>query len=91
MIRKGIKLYGESQEKSFQELKDKLSSASVLVMPSGAEGYVIYNNMLKLGLGCILLQHGRVIAYASRELKTYEKNYPTHNLELAAIIFALKI
>ena len=60
-------------------------------MPSVTEGYVIYSDASKLGLGCVLMQYGRVIAYASQQLKTHERIYPTHNLELAAVIFALKI
>ena len=60
-------------------------------MPSGTEGYVIYGNASKLELGCVLMQHGRVIAYASRQLRNHERNYPTHDLELATVIFALKI
>jgi len=81
----------ENQEKSFQELKSKLTSAPVLAMPSGTEGYVIYSDASKLRLGCVLMQHGRVIAYASHQLRTHERNYPMHDLELAAIFFALKI
>jgi len=92
LTKKGLKFYwGESQEKSFQELKDKLTSAPILAMPSGSEGYVIYSDALKSGLGCVLMQHGRVITYASRQLRNHERNYPTYDLELAAIIFALKI
>jgi len=60
-------------------------------MPSGTEGYVIYSDASKSGLGCVLMMHGRVIAYASRQLKSHKKNYPTHDLELAAVIFTLKI
>ncbi|KAK0588187.1 hypothetical protein LWI29_035607 [Acer saccharum] len=58
---------------------------------SGGGGYVIYSDASKKGLGCVLMQHGKVIAYASRQLKTHEQNYPTHDLELAAMVFALKI
>jgi len=72
-------------------LKNKLTSAPILAMPSETEGYVIYSDASKSGLGCVLMQHGRVIAYASRQLKNHEKNYPTHDLKLAAVIFALKI
>ena len=59
--------------------------------PSGTGGMVIYSDASGKGLGCVLMQHGHVIAYASRQLKPHEKNYPTHDLELAAVIFALKI
>ena len=61
------------------------------LFPSGSEGFVVYIDVSRKGLGCVLMQEGRVIAYASRQLKGYELNYPTHDLELAAIIFALKI
>jgi len=54
-------------------------------------GYVVYTNASKKGLGCVLMQQDRVVAYASRQLKKHEKNYPTHDLELAAIVYALKI
>lgn len=92
LTRKGIKfIWGESQKRSFQELKDRLTSAPVLAMPSGTEGYVIYSDACKQGLGCVLMQHERVIAYASRQLRNHEKNYLTHDLELAAVVFALKI
>ena len=60
-------------------------------MPNGTGSMVIYSNASGRGLGCVLMQHGHVIAYASRQLKPHEKNYPTHDLELVAVIFALKI
>ena len=60
-------------------------------MPDGTRGMVIYNNASGRGLGCVLMQHGHVIAYASRQLKPHEENYPTHDLDLAVAIFALKI
>jgi len=78
-------------ETSFQELKQRLVTAPVLVIPEGNEGYVIYSDASHHGLGCVLMQHGRVVAYASRQLKPHEWNYPTHDLEMAAIVFALKI
>ena len=62
-----------------------------MTIPSGTEGFVIYSDASKKGLGCVLMQNGKVIAYASRQLKDYERNYPTHDLELAAVVFALKI
>ncbi|TYK13576.1 pol protein [Cucumis melo var. makuwa] len=78
-------------ESSFQELKQKLVSAPVLTMPEGSGSFVIYSDASKKGLGCVLMQQGRVVAYASRQLKSHEQNYPTHDLELAAVVFALKI
>ncbi|KAD7479676.1 hypothetical protein E3N88_02812 [Mikania micrantha] len=92
LLRKGIKYsWNDEREKSFQELKKRLVSAPILSLPSGTGGYQIYSDTSKKGLGCVLMQHGKVIAYASRQLKPYEVNYPTHDLELAAVIFALKI
>nr|GFB97557.1 putative reverse transcriptase domain-containing protein [Tanacetum cinerariifolium] len=58
---------------------------------SSEGGFQIYSDASKQGLGCVLMQHGKVIAYASRQLKPYEVNYPTHDLELAAVVFTLKI
>lgn len=81
----------EECEHSFQELKRKLTTAPILTIPSGSGGFVVYSDASHKGLGCVLMQHGRVIAYASRQLKPYELNYPTHYLELTAIVFALKI
>nr|GEY13133.1 putative reverse transcriptase domain-containing protein [Tanacetum cinerariifolium] len=69
----------------------RLVSAPVLTLPSGSGEFQIYNDASKKGLGCVLMQHGKVIAYASRQLKPYEVNYPTHDLELVAVVFALKI
>ena len=78
-------------EKSFQEMKKHLIIASVLALPMGFGNFVVYSNTSKKGLGCVLMQNDNVIAYASRQLKTYELNYPTHDLELAAVMFVLKI
>ncbi|XP_048141432.1 uncharacterized protein LOC125316639 [Rhodamnia argentea] len=92
LTRKGVKFECiEECERSFQELKRKLTSAPILTIPSGSRGFVIYSDASHKGLGCVLMQHGKVIAYASRRLRPYELNYPTHDLEPAAIIFALKM
>ena len=77
-------------EKSFQELKRRLTTAPVLTLPEGGDGFVVYTDASKEGLGCVLMQNGKVVAYAARKLKTHEVNYPTHDLELAAVVFALK-
>ncbi|XP_071920638.1 uncharacterized protein [Coffea arabica] len=69
-------------ESSFQELKKRLTSAPVLVLPDGGEGYAVYSDASGEGLGCVLMQNGKVIAYASRRLKPHEQNYPTHDLEM---------
>jgi len=78
-------------ENSFQELKQKLTSALVLVIPDTSRPFEVYCDASHQGLGCVLMQERRVVAYASRQLKSHEKNYPTHDLELAAVVFALKI
>jgi hypothetical protein len=75
----------------FQELKQRLVSAPILTLPVESEKFVIYSDASLKGLGCVLMQQGKVIAYASRQLKNHERNYPTHDLELAAIVYALKI
>ncbi|GKE58657.1 putative reverse transcriptase domain-containing protein [Tanacetum coccineum] len=76
---------------AFQTLKDKLCNALVLALPDGPEDFVVYCDASCLGLGCVLRQKGKVIAYASRQLKIHEKNYTTHDLELVAVVFALRI
>ncbi|GKD01551.1 putative reverse transcriptase domain-containing protein, partial [Tanacetum coccineum] len=81
----------EEQELAFQTLKDKLCNAPVLAHPDGLEDFVVYCDASGLRLGCMLMQRGKVIAYASRQLKIHEKSYTTHDLELGAIVFALKI
>ncbi|KAH0739920.1 hypothetical protein KY290_038625 [Solanum tuberosum] len=77
--------WSEACEKSFQELKKRLTSAPVLTLPEGTQGFVVYCDASRVGLGCFLMQNGKVIAYASRQLKVHEKNYPTHDLELAVV------
>ncbi|XP_075095211.1 uncharacterized protein LOC142173505 [Nicotiana tabacum] len=85
-----ISMVGRLRE-SFEELKKRLISAPILTLPEGTEGFVVYCDASGVGLRCVLMQYGKVIAYASRQLKAHEKNYPTHDLELAAMVFALKI
>ena len=84
-------VWSDECEESFQTLKERLVSAPILSLPDGLEGFVVYCDASRIGLGCVLMQSGKVIAYASRQLKVHEKNYPTHDLELAAVVFALKI
>ncbi|KAF8049054.1 hypothetical protein N665_2316s0004 [Sinapis alba] len=81
----------EECQRSFSALKDMLTSASVLVLPEVDQPYVVYTDASITGIGCALTQHGKVIAYASRQLRKHEGNYPTHDLEMAAVVFALKI
>jgi hypothetical protein len=78
-------------ERSFCELKRRLTTALVLVLPDIHNDFTIYCDASRQGLGCVLMQEGRVITYASRQLKTHEQNYPTHDLELAAVVHTLKI
>ncbi|XP_031394177.1 uncharacterized protein LOC116205681 [Punica granatum] len=85
LTRKSVKFeWTDECEQSFQELKKRLTTAPVLIIPSTDEGFVIYSDASHQGLGCVLMQCGRVVAYASRQLRNHEKNYPTHDLELAA-------
>jgi hypothetical protein len=78
-------------ESSFQELKKRLTIAPVLVMLDMEKPFSIYCDASNQGLGCLLMQDGRVVAYASRQLRKHEVNYPTHDLELATVVHALKI
>ena len=92
LTRKGNSfVWSKACEESFQDLKKRLVSAPVLTVPDGSGSFVVYSDASKKGLGCVLMQHGKVVAYASRQLKSHEQNYPTHDLELAAVVFALKI
>jgi hypothetical protein len=77
-------------KKSLQELKTRLISAPILSLPKEDNPYALYKDASKEGFGTILMQDKKVITYASRKLKPHEINYPTHDLELAAIVFALK-
>ena len=72
-------------------LKDRLTSALVLTLPKGTKGFVVYCDASDVGIGCVLIQHGKLIAYASRKLNVNERNYQTHDLELEAVVFSLKI
>nr|ABA97503.2 retrotransposon protein, putative, Ty3-gypsy subclass [Oryza sativa Japonica Group] len=83
--------WSEECEQSFQELKSRLISTPILILPDPKKGFHVYYDASKLGLGCVLMQDGKVVAYASRQLHPHEKNYPSHDLELAAVVHALKI
>ncbi|GJS09512.1 putative reverse transcriptase domain-containing protein [Tanacetum coccineum] len=92
LTQKSIKFnWGEKEETAFQTLKQKLCSAPILAFPKGSENFVVYCDASHKGLGAVLMQKEKVIAYASRQLKIYKKNYMTHDLELGAVVFALKI
>jgi hypothetical protein len=81
----------ESCEKSFQELKRRLTTTPVLTLPDIQQDFVVYCDASRQGLGCVLMQDGKVVAYASRQLKPHEQNYPTHDLEFASIVHAINI
>nr|GFC75456.1 putative reverse transcriptase domain-containing protein [Tanacetum cinerariifolium] len=83
--------WGDKQEAAFQLLKQKLCSALILVLPEGSEDFIVCCDASNKGLGAVLMQREEVISYASRQLKIHEKNYTTHDLELGAVVFALKI
>jgi hypothetical protein len=77
-------------QESFETLKKKLTTTPVLVLPDVHKPFSVYCDALYTGLGCVLMQEGRVVAYLSRQLKIHERNYPTHDLELPAVVHALK-
>nr|GFB06617.1 hypothetical protein [Tanacetum cinerariifolium] len=78
------------EEEAFQTLKQKLCSAPILALPEGTENFIVYGDALLKGFGAVLMQIEKVIAYASRQLKKHEENYTTHDLELGAVVFALR-
>nr|GFB46951.1 putative reverse transcriptase domain, ribonuclease H-like domain, aspartic peptidase domain protein [Tanacetum cinerariifolium] len=83
--------WGDKQEAAFHLLKQKLCSAPILALPEGSEDFIIYCDASNKGLGAVFVQREKVISYASRQLKIHEKNYTTHDFELEAVVFALKI
>ncbi|GJZ77657.1 putative reverse transcriptase domain-containing protein [Tanacetum coccineum] len=92
LTQKSVKFnWGEKEETAFRTLKQKLCSAPILALPEGSENFVVYCDASHKGLGAVLIQKEKVIAYASRQLKIHKKNYTTHDLELGAVVFALKM
>ena len=92
LTRKGVNFkWNDLCEKAFQELKRRLTSTPILIVPEQGQRYTMYCDASKDKLGCILMQSGRVVTYGSRQLKNHEQNYPTHDLELTTIIFGLNI
>nr|GEV87837.1 reverse transcriptase domain-containing protein [Tanacetum cinerariifolium] len=92
LTQKSVKFdWEEKAEAAFQRLKRKLCSAPILALPEGSENFVVYCDASHKGLGAVLMQKEKAIAYASRQLKVYEKNYTTHDLELGAVVFSLKM
>ena len=87
LTRKNVKFqWNENCEKSFEELKHRLVTAPILSIPSGSGGFIVYSDASNNGLGRVVMQNGKVVAYASKQVKEYEKKYPTHNLELAKVV-----
>ena len=92
LIKKGEKfLWTLECQLVFHTLKEKLTTTPILIISNNGEGYEVCTDASLRGLGCVLMQGGKVVAYGSRQLKNHEQNYPTHNLELAAVVFALKL
>jgi hypothetical protein len=92
LLKNDIKFKWSSEcNKAFEKLKILLTTASVLAQPDIEKPFDVYCDASGSGLGCVLMQEGRVIAYASRQLRRHEEHYPTHDLELAAVVHALKI
>ncbi|GJV91131.1 putative nucleotidyltransferase, ribonuclease H [Tanacetum coccineum] len=83
--------WGTEEDEAFQTLKQKLCSAPILALPEGTENFVVYCDASHKGFGAVLMQREKVIAYASRQLKKHEENYTTHDLELGAVVFALRL
>ncbi|GJZ16082.1 putative reverse transcriptase domain-containing protein [Tanacetum coccineum] len=83
--------WGKEEEEAFQTLKQKLCSAPILALPEGTEDFVVYCDASLKGYGAVLMQREKVIAYASRQLKVHEENYATRDLELGAVVFALRL
>jgi hypothetical protein len=77
-------------QKSFETLKERLTTTPILILPDVHKPFSVYCDASYTGLGCVLMQEGRVVAYSSRQLKIHQRNYPTHDLELAAVVHALK-
>lgn len=77
-------------EESFLELKKKLTSTPILALLEGVDRFMVYNDAFIKGLGCVLMQHGKVISYTSRKLKPYEVNYLVRDLELVVVVFVLR-
>ena len=92
LTQKGKKFkWTDACEKSFQELKTRLTTSPILMLPDIHTSFIVYCDASRQGLGCVLMQDDKVVAYASRQRKKHEGNYPTHDFELAVVVHALKI
>ncbi|GJT86262.1 putative reverse transcriptase domain-containing protein [Tanacetum coccineum] len=83
--------WGADEDEAFQKLKQDLCTALILPLPEGPDDFIVYCDASLKGYGAVLMQRDKVIAYASRQLKTHEENYTTHDLELGAVVFALRL
>ena len=92
LLKKGVKFeWTDKCQNSFEQLKEMLVEAPLLTQPTSGKDYTLYSDASSIGLGCVLMQDGKVVAYASSQLKPHEQNYLSHDLELVAVVFSLKI
>ena len=92
LTRKEVKFdWDDRCKEAFHDLRSRLTTAPILIVSDRGQGYTVYCDASRAGLGCVLMQSGMVVAYGSRQLKNHEQNYPTHDMELVAVVFALKI
>ena len=92
LLWKGVEFeWDDKCQSSFERLKEILVEAPMLIQPTSDRDYTMYSDASRIGLGCVLIQDGKVVAYASKQLKPHEQNYPTHDLELEVVVFSLKI
>jgi hypothetical protein len=90
LAKKVVFKWTPTYQESFETLKKKLTTTPVLILPDVHKPFSVHCDALYTGLGCVLMQEGKVVVYSSRQLKIHEKNYPTHDLELAVVVHALK-
>ncbi|GJW50404.1 putative reverse transcriptase domain-containing protein [Tanacetum coccineum] len=90
-LKKVMFVWGNKQEAAFQLLKQKFCSVPIMALLERSDDFIVYCDASIKGLGVVLMQREKVIAYASRQLKIHEKNYTTHDLELGVVVFAFKI
>ena len=83
--------WSDACEGSFEKLKDKLTLNPILTLHEGTNGFILYCKAAHVGLGCVLMMHAKVVAYAFRQLKVHERNYQTHELELVVVVLTLMI
>ena len=92
LLKKNVRFeWTKECQQCMDELKERLTTAPILTLPDGESDFMVYSDASWNGLGCVLMQNGMVISYISRKLKPHERKYPTHDLELAAVVFALKM